>query len=950
MRRALAACLMGLALWLATVDAQAAAGSGKALVVGSEQDFPPFALGQTDETAGGFTVELWRVIARDLGLHYTIRVRSFGETLEEFKAGRVDVMINLAQSDARREFADFTVPHVVMHGAVFVRRGESRIRTEADLAGRSIIVINADLAHDYAISRGWERQLVPVPTAADGFRLLASGQHDAMLISQLTGLQTLRKLGIGNVIPLGERAGFAQKFSFAVRKGDADLLAQLNEGLALTKSNGSYDALYEKWFGVYEVRPITLRDAAKYLWPFLLALLVVGAWLVSRQRRERQRVEAVMRESGERLRQLAETQAILDALPAKIVLISPTGAIVAVNRAWSQAVGAHGRLGAGHGVGQSYLTVCEHTHGEPVAALRAAAGDIQRVLRSEAAEFTLEYQCQAGGAPRWFQLMVVPLRASQLAGTVAMHINITALKQAEAVRDESRHLLDKALEVGHIGSWAYEIPATGDPQGKVIWSAETCRIFGVKPDEFDGRLETIWNQVHPEDRERVAAVASTTLATCGRFDLECRIRRRGGQERWVRVVADVDRDADQRPKRMLGVVQDITDRSQLEEQFRHSQKMEALGRLAGGIAHDFNNILGAVLGNAELAKLQPPASPAVGEHLDSILAASRRARDLVRQILAFSGRQEQKREPMQLHSLVREALSLLRASVPAAVEFRGNIAVVPSVLANASELHQVMLNLCTNAWHALQGRPGTITVELAETEVDEALARQHPDLNPGRYVRLVVADNGCGMSTATLERIFEPFFTTKPLGEGSGLGLAVVHGIVRHHNGGIVVASQPGQGTSFALYFPVFEAEVVALPVQPQPVPRGRGERILFVDDEEPLVHMGKGALERLGYRATALASPLEALTLFSASPLEFDLVITDLSMPGLSGTELARRLVAIRPDIPLVLTTGYSSGITEEAITELGFRELLPKPYDLRILGETIHRALNETTLTRRS
>ena len=261
-----------------------------------------------------------------------------------------------------------------------------------------------------------------------------------------------------------------------------------------------------------------------------------------------------------------------------------------------------------------------------------------------------------------------------------------------------------------------------------------------------------------------------------------------------------------------------------------------------------------------------------------------------------------------------------------------------------------MLNLCTNAWHALQGRPGTITVELAETEVDEALARQHPDLHPGRYVRLVVADNGCGMSTATLERIFEPFFTTKPLGEGSGLGLAVVHGIVRHHNGGIVVASQPGQGTSFALYFPVFEAEVVALPVQPQPVPRGRGERILFVDDEEPLVVMGKGALERLGYRATALASPLEALTLFSASPLEFELVITDLNMPGLSGTELARRLVAIRPDIPLVLTTGYSSGITEEAITELGFRELLPKPYDLRILGETIHRALNETTLTRRS
>lgn len=305
---------------------------------------------------------------------------------------------------------------------------------------------------------------------------------------------------------------------------------------------------------------------------------------------------------------------------------------------------------------------------------------------------------------------------------------------------------------------------------------------------------------------------------------------------------------------------------------------------------------------------------------------------------------------MQLHTVVREALGLMRASVPAAVEFRSNIAVVPSVLANASEIHQVMMNLCTNAWHALQGRPGTITIELAETEVDEALARQHPGLRPGRYVRLIVADNGCGMGSATLARIFEPFFTTKPLGEGSGLGLAVVHGIVRNHDGVIVVSSQPGQGTSFALHFPVFVAEVVELPAQPPPTPRGRGERILFVDDEEPLVIMGKGALERLGYRTTALASPIEALAVFRSRPMEFDLVITDLNMPGLSGTELARQLRAVRPDIQLVLTTGYSSGITEEVITELGFCELLPKPYDLRTLGETTHRALNETTLTRRS
>ncbi len=942
--------LLALVLWMSASPAgRAAAGGGKTLVVGSEQDFPPFALGQTDETASGFTVELWKAIARDQGLNYTIRVRSFSETLEEFKAGRVDVMINLAQSESRREFADFTVPHVVMHGAVFVRQGESRIRTEADLAGKSILVINADLAHDYAIGRGWQRQLVPVTTAAEGFKLLAAGQHDAMIISQLAGMQTLRKLGLGNVRPLAAKAGFAQKFAFAVHKGDADLLARLNEGLALTKSSGEYDALYEKWFGVYEVRPVTLWDVGKYLWPFALLLLAVGAWLMRRQRRERRRVEALMRESGERLRQLEETQAILDALPAKIVLLSPAGMIVAVNKAWSRAVQAHGRLGPRHGVGQSYLEVCERSHGEPVAALREAVGEIQRVLRGEATEFCLEYQCHSRGEPRWFRLMVAPLHASQLAGAVAMHVNTTALKQAEALRDESQHLLDKALEVGHIGSWAYEIPAAGDDQGRVIWSAETCRIFGLAPGEFDGRLDTFCAQVHPEDRERLMGATHTTLTSGRRFDFEYRIRHRDGQERWLRGVADVERDAGGRPQRMVGVVQDITERRQTEEQFRQSQKMEALGQLAGGIAHDFNNILAAVLGNAELAKLMPSGSPATGGYLDSILTASRRARDLVRQILAFSGRQEQKREPIQLHLVVREALSLMRASVPAAVEFRSNIAVASGVLANASEIHQVTMNLCTNAWHALQGRPGTITVELAETEVGEALARQHPSLHPGRYVRLTVADNGCGMAAATVARIFEPFFTTKPVGEGSGLGLAVVHGIMKNHEGGIVVSSQPGQGTTFALYFPVSESEVVALPAAPQPIPRGRGEHVLFVDDEEPLVIMAQGALERLGYRVTTLASPIAALTLFSANPTAFDLVITDLNMPELSGPELARKLLAIRPDLRLVLTSGYSATVTGEVAHELGFRDLLPKPYDLCTLGEITHRALNETTLTRR-
>jgi nitrogen-specific signal transduction histidine kinase/ActR/RegA family two-component response regulator len=395
---------------------------------------------------------------------------------------------------------------------------------------------------------------------------------------------------------------------------------------------------------------------------------------------------------------------------------------------------------------------------------------------------------------------------------------------------------------------------------------------------------------------------------------------------------------------MVGVVQDVTEQRELEAQLRHAQRMDAMGQLAGGIAHDFNNLLSAILGNAQLAQLQAPGSPEMRESLGAILAAGRRARDLVQQILAFSRRQEQKRVPMQLHMVVREALGLLRASLPAAVEFRSNIAVAAPVLANASEIHQVTMNLCTNAWHALPGGTGVIQVELADCEVGEELAGQHPDLRAGRHVRLTVSDNGCGMDAATLQRIFEPFFTTKPQGEGTGLGLAVVHGIVKSHEGAIIVSSQPGRGTTFALYFPVFAGELAEPPPAPETIPRGQGQRILLVDDEEVLARMGKAALERLGYQATAQTNPLEALALLASDPAAFDLVITDLNMPGLSGTELARRLTALRPGLRLVLTTGYNPTITPEDARALGFFELLLKPCDLNSLAEVTHRALEQT------
>ena len=288
---------MGVLLALCTCLAPAAE---RSLVVGSEQDFPPFATGMTDETAGGFTVELWKAVAAEAGLAYTIRVQGFRQVLEEFKGGQVDVLINLARSEERAKFADFTVPHVVVHGAIFVRDGERAIQSEADFGGKSIIVLSADLAHDYAVSRGWAKQLLKVETAAEGMRLLASGKHDAMLLSRLAGLQTLQSTGIRNVRPIQARAGFAQKFTFAVQKGQPELLAQINEGLSVVKSNGTYDALYEKWFGVYETKDPEVRDVLAYVLPVVAFFIVLAAVFFYRRRREREAAERKYRDLLER--------------------------------------------------------------------------------------------------------------------------------------------------------------------------------------------------------------------------------------------------------------------------------------------------------------------------------------------------------------------------------------------------------------------------------------------------------------------------------------------------------------------------------------------------------------------------------------------------------------------------------------------------------------------------
>lgn len=572
-----------------------------------------------------------------------------------------------------------------------------------------------------------------------------------------------------------------------------------------------------------------------------------------------------------------------------------------------------------------------------------------RQVQQERTMFSLEYSLTLKDKQHHYESRILPLIADQCLCIIR---NITERKEAEAALKQSEEQFKKLYEESRKAEEVYRSLIHSSADAIVLYdltgnvkyiSPAFTQLFGWTQAELEG--QTI--PFVPESETKSTLFLIEEVVGKGRPVHGFETRRLTNDGRILDVSASASRfdDHEGKPSGTLVVLRDITEKKRLEAQFRQIQKMESIGTLAGGIAHDFNNLLSGIMGYTEMCLLETPKDGMIKRRLTRVMQASERAKDLVNQILTFSRQSEQAKIPLQIRPIVKEALKLLRASIPSTIHFQIDIAEDTRViLADPTQIHQVLMNLCSNAAHAMQEKGGTLTIIIVNVQIGKKDLPAHSDLMEGEYVRLTVADTGHGMTPYTLERIFDPYFTSKRHGEGTGLGLSLVHGIVKSMNGVIRVSSTFDEGTTFEVLIPCLEngrEEVVAVE---KALPVGM-ETILLVDDEDFVLDMTQEMIESLGYTVFARTSSQEALNAFLANPEQFDLIISDQMMPNMTGKELAMSIRAINPRIPFILCTGFSTSITAEIVRKLGIAALVYKPVLRQVMAETIRKVLNKQT-----
>jgi PAS domain S-box-containing protein len=896
-----------------------AAAATPRLRIGVERNSEPLSFLDAQGQPTGFSAELIREMTKHGDFQAELVSNHWTGLLQDFKAGRIDVLANVNMTDERRATMDFSISHAYLHGIVYIRGDHTPITKTADFSGLKLAVLNGSVTYYTATDHGgWGATVQGFNSVPEMLQAVEMGGCDAALL-----MLPLAKGADSHGLHGEFLDDIIYQFYFAVHKGDADTLARLNEALATVRHNGQFDRLWSKWIGPIEPHPIRLADLRPYFIPIALALAAIAV-LFAWQRRVLAQVSAqarALQESEARFRTTFENAG------TGMALVSNSGQLMRTNAIFQKMMGYTDAE-------CTELTFMDITHPED---LEKDLVLFREVLAGKRDAYQIEKRyIQKGGGTIWGQLTVSIVKGpdGKVQYAVSMVEDITEHKRIE----DALHLTQERLQA--ILDYSPAMIYVKNLEGRYLL---TNRLFNEKYQQ--GGASMIGMMIRDLVPPAVADVREShdrlVVEKGAPITMEERSEENGVIKTYLSVKFPL-RDPKGKIYAIGGVDTDITEYQLLQTQFVQAQKMDAFGQLAGGVAHDFNNILAVLM--IQLSLLASDASlprDAVAK-LKGLEDITQKAARLTRQLLMFSRREAIDMRPMDLNQTLSEVFKMLGRILGEHIDLKfNNRGMSMWINADAGMMEQVVMNLAVNARDAMPGG-GRLMVDTVTVEFDASSATEAR--RPGRFVCLTVADTGHGMDANTLKRIFEPFFTTKEVGKGTGLGLATVYGIVKQHGGWVEVESTVGKGSEFRVYLPAVQRPAGSRSGFEVPEVRGGRERILIVEDDEAVREISALCLEQVGYNVVAVPNAIEGLKEWQEQGQRFDLLITDMVMPGgMSGLKLATMLKEMKSSLKVIIISGYSPEASDSRtpFTEVG--TYVSKPIDRLTLLNTVRRSLDE-------
>jgi PAS domain S-box-containing protein len=928
-------CLIFQSGWLFAAQKQ------KAIRVGIFQNKP---LSYMDDqgVAQGIYPDVIREIAEIENWEIEFAVDTWSGNLERLKTGNIDLIVSIVYSKERDEIFDFSMePVVTAWGQVYTSQ-DSGIHSILDLEGKNLAVMEKDINAQHFIELckkfNVNCNIINVKIYDDVCELIVSKKADAGVINNINGEFLKRKYDI-HATPI---MFSPVKAVFAVPEGkNQHLTNKIDAYLSQWRDDqhSNYYRILNKWFG-------DIKGESQFSLKLIIIVssvaggisLFLFVWLNLLRNQIRARTKELM-ESEKKYRNIFENAVV------GFFQSTPGGRFLDVNPAFASMFG--------YSSPEELITrvsdIAKQLYAHPEDRRR-----YQELLLDQGYVENFAFIALRKDRSRtWISISTRAVfdQDGKIIRYEGAAIDIEERKRAEKELENQNRIMTTLLDNLQVGVFMVKAP-TGKPIMANKYAKELLGR-GIMDSADKGTLADVYqayklgsDELYPVDQ---MPIVKGLMGEKHSVD-DMVIVQPGGNQVFLEVFGSPVKDKQGNIVASLASFSDITyrkkaeeERIKLESRLQQAQRMEAIGTLAGGIAHDFNNILFPIIGFAEMAKDDLQKDSPLQDNINEIVEGAKRARELVKQILTFSRQAEHELTPLKIQIILKEVLKLTRSTLPSTIEIKQNISdACGFVLADATRVHQIAMNLITNAYHAMQETGGNLEVSLEEVELGPDELSENA-MMPGRYVRLIVADTGYGMEQSVMDRIFDPYFTTKGIAKGTGMGLAIVHGIVKSYGGDIRVSSEIGKGTVFQVHLPVVKSSVEAMESETNGLVQEGNERILLVDDEDQIVRMVQQMLERLGYQVVAQTSSTAALASFRQSPESFDIVITDMTMPNMTGPQLAQHLKKIKPDIPIIICTGFSEQVNEERVRAIGIHGLVMKPVVKKELAKAIREALDK-------